>query len=195
MLMTDDKARIEYEALLRLARDTERMTFLAWLIPGVTASALLAWGIGTRHPGFMVAVVLTCAIGLLATSRWRERAGSIAGYVETYYESEGENPSYYNRRARLEATLGSGGREWHVVTFFNGVAVAASVFAWMSSSNADHGELWAGVVTGCTLALASYSVSETTRALQSDPSAAWRRADGGLREVKRSSLGRSTSPQ
>src|SRR6185369_9699313 len=132
MLMTDDKARIEYEALLRLARDTERMTFLAWLIPGVTASALLAWGIGTRHPGFMVAVVLTCAIGLLATSRWRERAGSIAGYVETYYESEGENPSYYNRRARLEATLGSGGREWHVVTFFNGVAVAASVFAWMS---------------------------------------------------------------
>lgn len=191
MSTNDEKSRIEYGALLGQAQDAERLVYLSWILPGLAASALLAWGIGSHQPGFMVSVVLTAAVGFLGVSRWREQAAAIAGYLETYHESEGENPSYFNRLGRLKATLGNtASRDWHVTTFFNVIAVTAAVVAWMSSSSADHGELWAGVVTGCALAFASFSVSETVRAQQTDPAAQWRRADGGLREVTRHAAGR-----
>jgi hypothetical protein len=162
------------------------MTTLCWLVPGVTAAVLLAWGVASHAPGFMLPVVLTAAAGYLAMTRWREQAASIAGYLETYHEDENDNPSYFHRLGRLQATLADdGGRDWHVITFFNVISVMAAAVAWLSSHSADHGELWAGVVTACALVFASYSVSDTARAQQTDPGAQWRRADSGLREVKR----------
>lgn len=184
--MHDERSRIEYAALLHQARDAERIMVLSWLAPGVMATTLLAWGIGNHSPGFMVSVVLTAAAGFLAMSHWRERAALIAGYLEIYHESESDNPSYFNRLGRLKATLGhSSGREWHVTTYFNAISAVATVFAWVSSSSGNRGEMWAGFVTACALAFASYSFSETARAQNTDPAAQWRRADSGLREVKR----------
>jgi hypothetical protein len=183
--MHDERSRIEYAAQLHQARDAERMMVISWLLPGVMAATLLAWGIGSHAPGFMVSVVLTAAGGFLAMTHWRERVALIAGYLEIYHEAEADNPSFFHRLARLRATLGhTGGREWHVTTFFNALSAAAAVVAWMFSS-ADHGELWAGIVTACALGFASYSFSETARAQQIDPAAPWRRADSGLREVRR----------
>ncbi len=185
-MMNDEKSRIEYAALLAQAREAERMTTLCWLAPGVVAAMLLAWGIANHSPGFMVPVVLTAAAGYLAMSRWREHAASVAGYLETYHESETDQPAYFHRLGRLSATLGNrGSRDWHVITLFNVVSVVAAVVSWLSSKTSEHGELWAGVVTACALALASYSVSDTARALQNDAAAQWRRADSGLREVRR----------
>lgn len=184
--MHDERSRIEYAALLHQARDAERLMVFSWLAPGVLATTLLAWGIGNHTPGFMVSVVLTAAAGFLAMSHWRERAATVAGYLEIYHESETDNPSYFHRYGRLKATLGnSGSREWHVTTYFNALCAAATVVAWVFSSSGDHGELWAGIVTALAVGFASYSFSETSRAQQTDTAAQWRRADSGLREVKR----------
>jgi hypothetical protein len=140
----DERSRIEYAALLHQARDAERMMVFSWLAPGVMATTLLAWGIGNQSPGFMVSVVLTAAAGFLAMTHWRERAALIAGYLEIYHENESDNPSYFNRLGRLKATLGhSSGREWHVTTYFNAISAVATVFAWISSSSGNRGEMWA----------------------------------------------------
>lgn len=191
MMTLDDKARMEYAALMDHAREAERMTFISWWTAGIAASALLAWGIGSRQPGFMVPVVLVAAAGFLAMSRWREQAALIAGYLETQHESPDETPSFHTRLGRLQGTLGGrAARDWHVTTFFNVIVVTAAVAAWMTASSADHGELWAGVVTGCALAFASYAVSETARMQQVDAASLWRRADGQIQEVRRSAASR-----
>jgi hypothetical protein len=186
MSMMDEKARLEYAALMSQVRDAERMTFSSWLAAGIASAALLAWGTSAHSPGFMVPVVLVAAAGYLAMARARERAMMLAGYLEAHHESESEQAAYFTRAARLQATSGGGNpRDWHATTYFNVIAVAAAVFAWMSSESANHGELWAGVVTGCALAFASYSVSETARMQHVDAAAMWRRADGRLEEVSR----------
>ena len=185
----EDKAHLEYSALMDQARDAERMAFVSWLSAGIASAALLAWGIGSRQPGFMLPVVAIAAAGFLAMMRWRERLGLVTGYIETYHESDDISPSFHTRLGRFNATNGTGhARDWHATTFFNVVVVAAAVFAWMASKNAEHGELWAGIVTGCALAFASYSVSETSRAQNLDTAQLWRRAEGRLSEVKRSAL-------
>jgi hypothetical protein len=189
MPMMDDKNHIEYAALMNEARDAERMTFVSWMSAGIAAAALLAWGIGSRQPGFMLPVVAVAAAGFLAMLRWRERAALVTGYIETYHESEHGSPSFFTRLNRLYATQGGGAaRDWHIATFFNVIVVAAAVFAWMESANTSHGELWAGVVTGCGLAFASYSLSETARTQHMDAGALWRRSEGRLTEVKRQSV-------
>jgi hypothetical protein len=184
--MHDERSRIEYAALLHQARDADRLMVFSWLAPGVVATTLLAWGISSHSPGFMVSVVLTAAAGFLAMAYWRERAATIAGYLETYHESESDNPSFFNRLGRLKATLGnSGSRDWQVTTFFNAVSATAAIVAWIFSKSGERGEMWAGIVTACALGFASYSFSETSRSQQTDAAAQWRRADSGLREVKR----------
>jgi len=185
----EDKAHLEYAALMNEARDAERMAFVSWLAAGIAAATLLAWGIGARHPGFMLPVVAIAAAGFLAMMRWRERLALVTGYIETYHESDDISPCFHTRLGRLRATNGAGSsREWHATTFFNVLAVAAAVYAWMASKNAEHGELWAGIVTGCALAFASYSLSETARAQNQDAAQPWRRAEGRLSEVKRTAL-------
>ena len=191
MAMLDDKARMEYSALMDQARDAERMTFVSWWTSGIAASALLAWGIGSRQPASMVPVVLVAAAGFLAMSRWREQAALIAGYLEAHHENPHEAPFYHGRLARLQGTLGGRtAREWHVTTFYNVIVVTAAVTAWMAAGGTDRGELWAGVVTGCALAFVSYAVSETARTQQVDSAALWRRAEGQLREVRRETASR-----
>jgi hypothetical protein len=186
MATMEEKTRLEYAALMGKAQDAERMAFSSWMATGIAAMVLLAWGMGSRQPGSMVPVVMVAAAGFLAMIRSREQASSIAGYIEAHYESEDENPSYYTLLGRMRGTVGHGNsRDWHATAFFNAIGVVAAVFAWMWASNGDRGELWAGVVTGCMLAFGSYSLSETGRMQQADPAADWRRAEGGLHEVKR----------
>ena len=185
----EDKAHLEYAGLMNEARDAQRMAFVSWLSAGIAAAVLLAWGIGSRQPGFMLPVVAIAAAGFLAMMRWRERLALVTGYVETYHELDDASPAFFTRLARLHATNGTGAsRDWHAATFFNVVVVAAAVFSWMVSKNAEHGELWAGIVTGCALAFASYSLSETARTQNLDAAQLWRRAEGRLNEVKRSAL-------
>src|SRR5262245_55663836 len=186
MIGNEEKSRIEYAALHERAREAERMAQLSWIVPGLVATALLAYGIGDHSPGFLVSVVLTAAVGFLSTCRWREQAASVMGYIEAYHESEGDNPSFFGRLGRLSATQPQrASHEWHVTTFLNLVSVTAAIVAWTAAASSPHGELWAGVVTACALGFASYSVSETVRLHQNDPAAPWRRAESGLREVKR----------
>jgi hypothetical protein len=185
----EDKAQLEYTALMNEARDAERMASVSWLSAGIAAAALLAWGFGSRQPGFMLPVVAIAAAGFLAMMRWRERLALVTGYIETYHESDDVSPCFHTRLGRFHATNGTGpSRDWHATTFFNVLVVSAAVFAWMASKNAEHGELWAGIVTGCGLAFASYSLSETARAQNLDAAQLWRRAEGRLSEVRRSAL-------
>lgn len=182
----EDKEQIEYAALLDRARDAERMTFASWIATGIAAAGLLAWGIASGEPGFMVSVVMTAAAGFMAVSRWREQAASLAGYIEAFHESDAGGPAYHARLARLQNSAGPPvGRDWHATVFFNVIGAAAVVFAWLAAGSATYGELWAGVVTACALVFASFSVSENGRALQVDHAAQWRRSQEGPQEVKR----------
>src|SRR5215831_9094217 len=135
MITNEEKSRIEYAALLERARDAERMSQLSWIVPGLVATGLLACGIGNHSMGFLVSVVLTAAVGFLATCRWREQAASVAGYIQTYHEAEGDNPSYFSRLGRLQATLPNrASHDWHVTSFLNILSVTAAIVAWSFSA-------------------------------------------------------------
>jgi hypothetical protein len=185
-MTTEEMARLEYAALMSRAQDAERMSFLCWMVAGVAAAALLAWGIGARQPSLMLPVVLVSAWGLLAMSRWREQGMLITGYLEAHHEAEGRAPAYFTRLGRLQGMAWDGaGREWNATVLLNAACVVAAVVAWTTASVGKHGELWAGVVTGGTLALMFWSVSEAARLQRTDAASLWRRADDGLHEVKR----------
>ena|SRR5688572_9195433 len=187
MMTLDEKSRMEYAALMNQARDAERMAVSSWMAAAIAAAFLLAWGIGSKQPGALLPAVLAAAAGFLATARWREQAMLLAGYIEAHHETPEGSPAFHTRMGRLQGTLGAGqARDWHVTALLNAIACTAGVAAWMAASNAENGELWAGLVTGCTLALASYSFSETARMQQIDGVALWRRSEGQIQEVRRS---------
>jgi hypothetical protein len=185
-MSTEENARLEYTALMSRARDAERMSFLSWMAGAVAGAMLLASGMASRQSGFMLPVVLVAAWGLVAMSRCREQAMLLAGYLEMHHESEDHTPAFYTRLGRMQGVGREGsGREWHPVIFLNALAVVATGFAWTVTKVGARGELWAGIVTGSTLALLSWSVSETSRIQQTDWASHWERAEGGLHEVKR----------
>jgi len=73
MTTLQENERLEYEALMARGRDAEWTSQISWVVCGVAATALLAWGIATRNATLMLPVVIATAYGFYAMLRGRQQ--------------------------------------------------------------------------------------------------------------------------
>jgi hypothetical protein len=186
MATLEDHERMEYSALMSRARDAERISQQTWVASGIAATVLLAWGVADKSPATMLPVVLAVAFGFHAMLQARNEAGLIAGYSREYHETRETGPQWFTELGRLRTLPGfAPASDWVACALANIAAALAVAYAWIFSSAAARGELLAGLVTGCGIAFAYYSISETARSRRTDHAAFWSQARGGIREVKR----------
>jgi len=180
MTTREDRERMEYSALTNRATQAERLSQIGWIASGLAAAALIGWGVIGRSSGLMLPAVLMVAWGIRA----REEAGLIAAYLEEFHEVSGSGLQWFTQLGRLQSITGRPPADWVAVALANLTAALAIVFAWIFSSAGSRGELLAGLVTGCGLAFAFYSISETARVQRADRGAQWRQTRKDLEEVR-----------
>jgi hypothetical protein len=188
MASFDENERMEYVALMSRGRDAERTSQICWTASAVSAAILLSWAIASRSPGLMLPVVFAAAFGFYAMIHGRQQVRLIAGYIKEFFETQGAGPQWFTRLGHLEVVPGfNPSSDWLTTCLANAMVVAAIVFAWLFAAGGAHGELLAGIVTGCGIAFAFHSISETARLRQSNPAAFWRQVSVGPIEEKRQS--------
>jgi hypothetical protein len=152
----------------------------------IAALAILAWATVSQTSALMFPVVVAVAAGFYATLRGRQQVCSIAAYVEECLEGQGSEPRWFTRLARLRAAQGfSPAGDWMTVCLANGVVLLAVVFAWLFAGTAWRGELMSGIVTGCGIVFAFYSITETARLPRPDVASYWRQTGAGSRAMPR----------
>src|SRR5262245_8630517 len=181
----ENQDRNEYAALMRRGNDAERTGQICWTAGGLTAAAMLSWGVAAKSPGLMIPVVLGIAIGFYALLRARQQVRWIGSYVEEFCEGP-SGPQWFTRMHRLQArpefrTAG----DWLTVSLANAGVLLALVLAWVYAQGATRGDLMAGIATVCGVLFAFHSISETVRMGQTDWLAAWRQVSGELKEAPR----------
>ena len=181
MASMNENERMEYSILMSRGRDAERTTHFCWIASGIAATMLLSWGMAAKSPALMLPVILAVAYGFYATVHGRQQTRLIAGYVKEFFESGDNAPQWFTRLGHLEIVPGfsASTTDWVSTVLANAVVVTAVVFAWLFSSAAPKGELYAGIVTGCGMVFAFHSISETTRLRQSDAATFWRQVGMG----------------
>ena len=186
MASFDENDRMEYSALMNRGRDAERTTQVCWVASGIGAAVLLSWGIAAKSPGLMLPVVFAVAYGFYTMIHGRQQVRLIAGYVKEFFEVPGSGPQWFTRLGHLEVVPGfNPSSDWLATCLGNAVVLVAVVFAWLNASVTPRGELLAGIVTGCAVAFAFHSVSETSRLRQTNPAAFWRQVSMGPVEEKK----------
>ncbi len=184
----DEDGRMEYAALMSRGSDAERISQFCWVAAGVAATVLLSWAIEAKSSGLMLPVVFAVAFGFYATLRSRQQIRLIGGYVEEYFEGRGAAPQWFSRLRLLQNVPGfNSSNNWLAAFLANAVNLTAVVLAWVYAPTAARGELMAGIVTGCGVAFAFHSISETSRLDRTHFPALWRQVSGELREERRPS--------
>ncbi len=177
----DEIERTEYSALMSRGRDAERTTHFCWIASGIAATMLLSWGIAAKNPGLMLPVVFAVAYGFYTMAHGRQQTRLIAGYVKEFFESRDAGLQWFTRLGHLEIVPGFSPSmsDWLATALANSIVLVAVVFAWVYAGGVARGELFAGIVTGCGVAFAFHSISETARLRQSNPAAFWRQVSMG----------------
>ena len=106
MTTLQENERLEYEALMARGRDAEWTSQISWVVCGVAATTLLAWGIATRNSTLMLPVVLATAYGFYAMLRGRQQVRLIAGYVEEFFESNETGARWFTWLGHLRLVPG-----------------------------------------------------------------------------------------
>ena len=176
--------QLEYQALMASSREASRTGLVCWLVSGVAASAMLAWGLATKSPALMLPVLLATAYGYYANLRSRHHVRLVAGYLEEFYEDRGA-ARWFTRLRSLESSHAVFAHDWVTAALANGVVLAAVATSWLFAEGAARGDLMAGIVTGCGIVFAWHSTSETSRLRATDVGASWHQAGLKLRESPR----------
>jgi hypothetical protein len=181
MTTLQENERLEYEALMARGRDAGWTSQICWVVCGVAATVLLAWGIAARSATLMIPVVLAVAYGYYAMLRGRQQVRLIAGYIEEFFESHEQGARWFTWLGHLRLVPGlQPSSDWLLTCLSNGVVVLAVVFAWIFGSESRHGsEVVPGLVTGVAVAFIFHSVSETARLHRANFAAFWRQVNAG----------------
>ena len=187
MASMNENERTEYSVLMSRGRDAERTSHFCWIASGIAATILLSWGIAAKSPGLMLPVIFAVAYGFYTMAHGRQQTRLIAGYVKEFFETHDSGPQWFTRLGHLEIVPGfsPSSSDWLSMALANAVVAAAIAFAWLFAAAAPRGELYAGIVTGCGLAFAFHSLTETSRLRQSDAAAFWRQVSMGPVEERR----------
>lgn len=181
MTTLQENERLEYEALMARGRDAEWTSQISWVVCGVAATTLLAWGIATRNATLMLPVVIATAYGFYSMLRGRQQVRLIAGYVEEFFESHETGARWFTWLGHLRLVPGlQPSSDWFLTCLSNSLVILAVVFSWMFGAEAKHGsELVPGLVTGVAVAFIFHSVSETARLHRANFAAFWRQVNAG----------------
>ena len=175
MIPREEDASAEYAALMSRARDVERTAQFSWVAAGLTATVLLSWAIGGKSPGLMLPVVLAVACGFYAALQGRQELRLIAGYMEEIVEARESRPQWFSRLHQLHGVPGSNSNsDWIATILANAVVLLAVSLAWVFVDSKSSGERLAGIVTGCGVAFAFHSLTETSRLTRTNFAAIWR---------------------
>ena len=187
MASMNESERMEYSVLMSRGRDAERTSHFCWIASGIAATMLLSWGIAAKSPGLMLPVIFAVAYGFYTVVHGRQQTRLIGGYVKEFFEGNDSGPLWFTRLGHLEIVPGfsASTTDWLSTMLCNALVVTAVVFAWLFAAGTPRGELYAGIVTGCAMAFAFHSISETTRLRQSDAAAFWRQVGMGPVEERR----------
>jgi hypothetical protein len=187
MTMLEDNERMEYQALMGRGRDAEWTSQLCWVVSGIAATALLAWGIAARSSTLMLPVVFAVAYGFYAMLRARQQVRLIAGYIEEFFEAQGTGARWFTWLGHLRLVPGlTPSSDWFATCLANFLVLLAVVFAWMfvppptrNSVPSNLTGLMPGLVTGCAVAFMFHSISETARLHRANFAAFWRQVNSG----------------
>ncbi|HET7904080.1 MAG TPA: hypothetical protein VFM17_05925 [Candidatus Eisenbacteria bacterium] len=180
-----DWDQMEYRALMGRGSDAERTSMICWVAAGLTAAVLLSWGVAARSSGLMLPVVFAVAFGFYAMIHGRQQVRLIAGYVREFFEASERGPQWFTRLGHLEVVPGFNvASDWTAATLANCAVAAAVVLAWVFAPGAPKGDLMAGLTTGCGVAFAFHSISETARLRQTNPAAFWRQVGRNASEER-----------
>ncbi len=177
-----DWDQLEYRALMSRGSDAERSAMICWVASGLTAAVLLSWGVAARSASLMLPVVFAVAFGFYAMIHGRQQVRLIAGYVREFFEGSNQGPQWFTRLGHLEVVPGFNvASDWTAVTLANCAVAAAVILAWIFAPGVPKGDLMAGLTTGCGVAFAFHSISETARLRATNPAAFWRQVgrEGG----------------
>jgi len=179
-----DWEHAEYQALMTRGRDAERAALICWTAAGLVAAVLLSWGIGAKSSSLMLPVIFASAFGYYATIHSRNQVRLIAGYVKEFVETQNGGPKWFTRLGHLEVVPGfNPSSDWAATVLVNAMVVAAVVFAWLYAAASPHGDLMAGITTGCGVGFAVHSVAETARLRRANPGAFWHQVRQGPMET------------
>jgi hypothetical protein len=190
MTTLQENERLEYEALMARGRDAEWTSQISWVVCGVAATALLAWGIATRNSTLMLPVVFATAYGFYAMLRGRQQVRLIAGYVEEFFESHETGARWFTWLGHLRLVPGlNPSSDWFMSCLSVSLVVLAVVFSWMFAGDTRKGTgLMPGLVTGVSVAFVFHVISETSRLHRANFAAFWRQVNSGSAEAERSPL-------
>jgi hypothetical protein len=182
MFASNESIHVEYAALMNRTRALEHTGLASWTVSTTAAVALMAWGVNAGNPGIMLPVIFAVAAGYLPLQHARQQMKLTAAYVEEFVEAKGGGAQWFSRVGQLNALSSAGApNDWVMTATSNLVVLAATVSAWLYTSRANHGELFAGTVTACAVAFVLHSVTEMTRLGQVDYATMWRKAGGADR--------------
>jgi protein-S-isoprenylcysteine O-methyltransferase Ste14 len=190
MTTLQENERLEYEALMARGRDAEWTSQISWVVCGVAATALLAWGIASRNPTLMLPVVIATAYGFYAMLRGRQQVRLIAGYVEEFFESHETGARWFTWLGHLRLVPGlQPSSDWFMTSLSVSLVVLAVVFAWLFSNDSHKStQLMPGLVTGIAVAFVFHAISETARLHRANFAAFWRQVNSGPAEAGRNPM-------
>lgn len=185
MTTLQENERLEYEALMARGRDAEWTSQISWVVCGVAATALLAWGIASRNATLMLPVVIATAYGFYAMLRGRQQVRLIAGYIEEFFESNETGARWFTWLGHLRLVPGlQPSSDWFMTCLSLCLVALAVVFAWMFASDNHKGtSLMPGLVTGISVAFVFHAISETARLHRANFAAFWRQVNSGPAEA------------
>jgi len=190
MTTLQENERLEYEALMARGRDAEWTSQISWVVCGVAATTLLAWGIASRNPTLMLPVVIATAYGFYAMLRGRQQVRLIAGYVEEFFESHETGARWFTWLGHLRLVPGlQPSSDWFMTSLSISLVVLAVVFSWVFANDAHRSaQLMPGLVTGVGVAFIFHAISETARLHRANFAAFWRQVNSGTSETTHNPL-------
>ncbi len=190
MTTLQENERLEYEALMARGRDAEWTSQISWVVCGVAATVLLAWGIASRNATLMLPVVIATAYGFYAMLRGRQQVRLIAGYIEEFFESHETGARWFTWLGHLRLVPGlQPSSDWFLTSLSLCVVALAVVFSWTFAGDSHRGTgLMPGLVTGVAVAFVFHAVSETARLHRANFAAFWRQVNSSSADPGRTSM-------
>jgi len=190
MTTLQENERLEYEALMNRGRDAEWTSQICWVVCGVAATVLLAWGIAARSSTLMLPVVVATAFGYYAMLRGRQQVRLIAGYIEEFFEKDEEGARWFTWLGNLRLVPGiQQTSDWFMTGLSNVPVVLAVVFSWVLGGDSRRGgDLMPGLVTGLAVVFMFHSITETSRLHRANFATYWRQSTSSATPAPRNRI-------
>jgi len=190
MKTLQENEKLEYTSLMSRGRDAESTSQICWMVCGVVSTVLLAWGISARSSALMLPVVISTAYGYYAMLRGRRQVRLIAGYIEEFFEGNGDGAHWFTGLGNLRQVPGvQPTGDWFATALSNLPVVLAVVLSWIFGGDPRRGgDMIPGLVTGLAVAFIFHSITETSRLHRANFATYWRQSTSSATPAPRNRI-------